>query len=237
MGRYEQNIRARVPPSRGGAVLKIVQNAWATLFGPSGNDKYAASLRQISSIALECSAHFRATQGKDVAGTIAFEHKADRVVDEVHELLDNSFIMRFDIPDAMRLTDELDDVIDGMRKVALHIDAYQRFLGQMRPEAIELMGLGGDMLTLLDSLVAMLAEPRLSLARVREVADKIDEMESHADKIVAVHERKLVEEFSSPGAVGLGFIAWHQLFHLLEQITDDANHCAGLILSLARKEA
>ena len=35
----------------------------------------------------------------------------------------------------------------------------------------------------------------------------------------------------------LGFIAWHQLFHLLEQMTDDANHCAGQILSLARKEA
>jgi uncharacterized protein len=204
-------------------VLKFVQSAWANLFGVSGNDRYAASLRQISKIGLECSAHFRATQGKDVAGTIAFEHKADRVVDEVHELLDNSFIMRFDIPDAMRLTDELDDVIDGMRKVALHIDAYQKFLGQMRPEAIELMSLGGDMLLL--------------LAKVRDVANKIDEMESHADKIVAVHERKLVEEFSAPGAVGLGFVAWHQLFHLLEQITDDANHCAGLILSLARKEA
>ena len=62
-------------------------------------------------------------------------------------------------------------------------------------------------------------------------------MESQADKIVAVHERKLVEEFSVPGANGLGFIAWHQLFHLLEQMTDDANHCASLILSLARKEA
>ncbi len=218
-------------------MLKFVQSAWANMFGVSGNDRYAASLRQISKIGLECSVHFRATQGKDVAGTIEFEHKADRVVDEVHELLDNSFIMRFDIPDAMRLTDELDDVIDGMRKVALHIDAYQKFLGQMRPEAIELMSLGGEMLVHLDSLVAMLAEPRLSLARVREVVDRIDEMESHADKIVAVHERKLVEEFSVPGAVGLGFIAWHQLFHLLEQITDDANHCASLILSLARKEA
>jgi hypothetical protein len=62
-------------------------------------------------------------------------------------------------------------------------------------------------------------------------------MESDADMIVARHERKLVEEFSAPGMNGLGFIAWHQLFHLLEQMTDDANHCASLILSLARKEA
>ena len=208
----------------------------AAFFGASQNDRYAALLKQVSEIALACAAHFRSTSGQDVAGIIEFEHKADRVVDEIHEVLDNAFIMRFDIPDTMRLTDELDDVIDGMRKVALHIDAYKLYLAEMRPEAFELMALVGDMLVHVDSLIAMLAEPRLSLARVREVANKIDDMESTADKIVADHERKLVEEFSAPGANALGFIAWHQLFHLLEQMTDDANHCASLILSLARKE-
>jgi uncharacterized protein Yka (UPF0111/DUF47 family) len=213
-----------------------LQRIKASLFGPSRNDRYAALLKNVSEIALACAAHFRATNGQDVAGIIEFEHRADRVVDEIHELLDNSFIMRFDISDTMRLTDELDDVIDGMRKVALHIDAYKPYLADMRPEAHVLMALVGEMLVHVDSLIAMLAEPRLSLARVREVANKIDEMEAMADKIVADHERKLVEEFSVPGASALGFIAWHQLFHLLEQMTDDANHCSGLILSLARKE-
>ena len=216
---------------------KIVQGAWASLFGPSQNDRYVALLRQISAIGLECASHFRATQGRDVPAIIEFERKADRVVDQIHETLDNAFIKRFDISDAMKLTDELDNVIDGIRKVALHNDAYQTFHSQMRPEAIELMTLGGEMLVRLDKLLAMLAEPRLTLTKVRETADEIDAMESKADTIVAVHERKLVEEFSKPGAIGLGFIAWNQLFHLLEQITDDANHCAGLILSLARKEA
>jgi uncharacterized protein len=215
----------------------IAERAWATLFGPSHNDQYAALLKRVSNVALECAEHFRKTKGLDLKGTIDFEHKADRIVDEIHELLDNSFIMRFDIADAMRLADELDDVVDGMRKVALHIDAYHIYLKDMRPEVEQLMTLGGDMLVHLDSLVSMLAEPRLSLARVREVADKIDAMESEADQIVAQHERKLVEEFSAPGVNSLGFIAWQQLFHLLEQMTDDANHCASLILSLARKEA
>lgn len=216
---------------------KFVQGAWANFLGPSSNDQYAALLRKISKIALECGEHFRKTKGQDLAGTIEFEHQADRVVDEIHEILDNSFIMRFDIPDAMRLTDELDDVIDGMRKVALHIDAYKIYLKEMRPEALELMDLCGKMLIQLDKLVAMLGEPRMPLAQVREIADRIDDMESQADKLVAVHERKLVEEFAAPTAKTLGFIAWNQLFHLLEQITDDANHCASLILSLARKEA
>ena len=191
----------------------------------------------MATIGLACARHFRETRGQDSAGVIEFEHEADRVAAEIHELLDNSFIMRFDISDSMRLTDDLDDVVDGMRKVVLHIDAYKRYLAHIRPEAHELMVLVGDMLVHVDSLTAMLSEPRLSLSRVRETADKIDKMESHADKLVSNYEPKLVEEFSAPGASALGFIAWHQLFHLLEQITDDANRCARQVLSLARKEA
>lgn len=216
---------------------KTLQSAMATLFGPSRNDQYAALLKQVSRIAIQCSDHFRKTSAQDVPGIIAFEHEADRIVGEIHELLDNSFIMRFDIPDAMRLTDDLDDVVDGMRKVVLHVDAYRVYLSKLRPEAHELMELAGEMLVHVDKLVGMLAEPRLSLSRVRADADVIDQMESKADKLVSTYERKLVEEFSAPGANVLAFIAWHQLFHLLEQITDDANHCARQILSLARKEA
>jgi uncharacterized protein Yka (UPF0111/DUF47 family) len=89
----------------------------------------------------------------------------------------------------------------------------------------------------LQDLVHMLGEPKLLLSKVREKARLIDDGEGQADKLVANMERKLVAEFSAPGANAIGFIAWHQLFHLLEQMTDDANHCAKLILSLARKEA
>jgi uncharacterized protein Yka (UPF0111/DUF47 family) len=216
---------------------KTFQDAMARLFGPSRNDKLAELMKQVSTVALECAAHFRATNGRDVEGIVAFEHRADHIVSEIHELLDNSFIMRFDIPDAMRLADDLDDVIDGMRKVALHIDAYGIFLKEMRPEVQELMKLAGEMLVLVDQLVSMLAEPRLSLARVRAIADRVDEMEAAADKLTAENERKLVVEYAAQGARTLAFIAWHQLFHLLEQMTDDANHCARQILSLARKEA
>jgi uncharacterized protein Yka (UPF0111/DUF47 family) len=216
---------------------KTIQGALATLFGPSRNDQYAALLKRLADIAQECAAHFRKTNGQDADGIIAFEHKADRVVDEIHELLDNSFIMRFDISDAMRLTDVLDDVIDGMRKVVLHIQAYKPYLSELRPEAHELMELAAEMLVHVDKLVMMLAEPRLSLQRVREEADIIDDLESKADRLVSGYERDLVDEFGGAGKDVLGFIAWHQLFHLLEQITDDANNTARQILSLARKEA
>ncbi len=128
--------------------------------------------------ALECAAHFRACKGKDAAGIIAIEHRADRIVEQIHELLDNSFIMRFDIPDSMKLTDNLDDVVDGMRKVALHLEAYAPFVSELSPDAMEVFGLGEAMLKDIDILVDMLSGPRLSLAKVREVTNRIDAAES-----------------------------------------------------------
>ncbi|MFM7083687.1 MAG: DUF47 domain-containing protein, partial [Hyphomicrobium sp.] len=80
---------------------------FGSLFGRSQNDKLVHLLQLLSNTALHCAAHFRKTKGKDVSGIIEIEHKADAIVDEIHELLDNSFIMRFDIPDSMRLTDDL----------------------------------------------------------------------------------------------------------------------------------
>lgn len=210
---------------------------FASLFGPSRNDQFAAFINSLAATALEGARHCRKTEAQDVKGIIDYEHKADGIVDEIHELLDNSFIMRFDIPDSMRLADDLDDTIDGMRKVALHIEAYRPHIPTMRPEALELMDMSVEMLGHVQVLAAMLGEPRLKLNKVREVATVVDNLESKADKLVAANERKLVEEFSAPGSNAIGFIALHQLFHLLEQITDDANHCAKMILSLARKEA
>ena len=61
---------------------------------------------------MACAAHFRETGGLDHLGIIDFEHRGDAVVREIHELLDNAFILRFDIADCMRLTDDLDNVID-----------------------------------------------------------------------------------------------------------------------------
>jgi uncharacterized protein Yka (UPF0111/DUF47 family) len=122
--------------------------AWfpvGSLFGPSRGDRLVELLKSLSQTALECAALFRTTKGRDAAGIIAIEHKADRIVEEIHELLDNSFIMRFDIPDSMKLTDNLDDVVDGMRKVALHLEAYAPFVSELSPDAMEVFELGEAM--------------------------------------------------------------------------------------------
>ena len=219
------------------SVLSNGTGALGRLFGASHNDRYAALLNQLAEIGVACASHFKATDGQDLPGVVLFERKADKIVDEIHEILDNSFIMRFDIPDSMRLTDEIDDVIDGMRRAATHIDIYKPFLATLRPEAKELIVAGERAIQALRDLIGLLSAPRLPLQTARDKARVINEAEAHADKVIAEAERGLVHEFSKPGANTLEYIALDKLYQMLEEMTDDAKRCGKLIVSLARKEA
>ena len=207
------------------------------LFGTSHNDKFVELLIALAEVGVACAAHFRETDGQDLPGVVAFERQADKIVDDIHELLDNSFIMRFDIPDAMRLTDEIDDVIDGMRGAAAHIDIYKKFLGTLRPEARDLIVTGERAIQSLRDMLAMLRDSRLSLSKARDYARAINDAESQADKLIARAERGLVNEFGAPGANVMEFLALERLYAMIEEMTDDAKRCGKLLVSLARKEA
>ena len=108
-------------------------------------------------------------------------------------------------------------MIDGMRHAASHIDTYKPHLSKLRPEAIKLIDAGETAIKGLSSLIGLLAEPKMPLARVRELQRIINDAESTADH--------------------LEFIAWDKFYQLIEEMTDDAKRCGKLILSLARKEA
>src|SRR5262245_33477648 len=217
--------------------MRTIWEAVGRFFGPSQNDRFAQLLIQLADTAVACASHFRETGGQDLPAFIDYEHRGDAIVDEIHELLDNAYILRFDVADCMRLPDALDNVIDGMRKVAIHIDIYRSLVVPLRPDALELFAIGERMMRGVRDLVAMLSEPKLSLTGVRDLARPIDEAEAEADRLVAAAERRLVAEYAPPGANRLEFLGWDKLYQLLEQMTDEASHCAKLILSLARKEA
>lgn len=212
-------------------------NSIARLFGTTANDAFESHLLRLAEVGVECAAYFCETGGQDLPGVVAFEKRADKIVDAIHEEIDNSFIMRFDPPDALRLTDALDDVIDGMRGAATHIDIYKRYLGALRPEARDLIAAGERSIRALRQLVASLGDGKLSLDRSRELAKTINDAESEADAIIAKAERSLVAEFSAPDKAALEFIALEKLYSLLEEMTDDAKRCGKLVISLARKES
>jgi uncharacterized protein Yka (UPF0111/DUF47 family) len=92
--------------------MATIWEAVGRFFGPSQNERFAQLLMQLADTAIDCASHFRETGGEDLAGIINYEHRGDAIVDEIHQLLDNTFILRFDVADCMRLTDDLDNVID-----------------------------------------------------------------------------------------------------------------------------
>jgi hypothetical protein len=217
--------------------MRSIWNAVQRFFGADHNTQCQALLVELARLAVDCSRHLRDTKGHDLDGIITYERRADEIVDDIRELLDDSFIMRFDIADMMHLTDEIDDVIDNMRKVAMHISIYRKQLAELRPEAEELMGLGATMIEGLAGLIGLLGERRLELTAVREQVRALSEAESRADRIVAEAERQLVTEFSPKDANRLEFLAWDKLYQLLEETTDYVKGCGKHVLSLARKEA
>lgn len=100
-----------------------MENIWSGVgrfFGPNHNDRFAEMIGGLTGISVECAAHFRKTVGADLDSIIAYDRKADRAVDGIHELPDDSFVLRFDVHDAMQLTDEIDNAVDGMPKVPIH---------------------------------------------------------------------------------------------------------------------
>ncbi len=181
--------------------MSKLQGIFSGLFGASHNDKYADLMKQLAEKSLECARHFVATDGRDLAGIIAFERQGDRLVDQIHEVLDNSFIMRFDISDAMSLADELDNVLDGLRKTAMHVDIYKALLTKEQADAKELTALTEKMISRLRDLVGMLGEPRMRMPKVRELVTEIDELESDADRITALAERRLVGNIARPAPI------------------------------------
>jgi uncharacterized protein Yka (UPF0111/DUF47 family) len=192
---------------------------------------------RLAEVGVECASYFRQSDGQDLPGVVAFEKRADVIVDSIHELLDNTFIMRFEAADAMRLTDAVDDVVDGMRRAAAHVDIYKTYLAQLRPEARDLIAAGERAIIALRDLIRTLQSGKLSPARSRELAQAINEAEADADQIIARAERGLVAEFSKAGHNMLQFIALERLYAMLEQMTDDAKKCGKLVISLARKES
>ena len=77
--------------------MSRIWEAVGRFFGPSQNERFAQLLLQLAETAVACAAHFRQTGGEDLSGIIDYEHRGDAIVDDIHELLDNVFILRFDI--------------------------------------------------------------------------------------------------------------------------------------------
>ena len=212
------------------------QSPFNALFGRSSNIQVSEQLRELSVLAEKSATLLHSSEGNNITGIVALEREGDTIVRRIHECIDSAFILRFDKTDLEQLVSELDDIIDGIRKVANHKNIYATHLKTFRPEAKNLIKILEEMTVVVGGLIAMLGG-KLSLEEVRPEVQKLSKLERQADEMLTTAEKALVEEFSKEGANTIAYLGWHKLYRIIERATDHANHCGTFVLSMARKEA
>ena len=213
-----------------------MKNHLERFFGRSENGTITDLLQRQAEIGAACAETLRKSAGNALPDIVAFEREGDMTEQRIHEILDSAFILRFDKSDVANLASTLDNTLDGMRHIATHIDTYKPYLTHLRPEAGELFETIETMSAAVLQLTKLLKERRLELARVKEYTRLLSKSEAGADAILHKAEKALVSD-KKITADPLAFIAHDNLFRMLEDVTDTANHCGTLILSIARKEA
>jgi predicted phosphate transport protein (TIGR00153 family) len=208
-----------------------------SLLGTSPDKRCAELLMQLVATAVACAEHLHKTNGQDMQTVIEHEHAGDIIEGNIRVFLDSIFIMRFDKEDVAQLAWEIDEIIDRMRKIAAHIHVYQKHLGTLRPDAVRLLSIIKSTAQHVHTLIGMLTMKPIPLDKAVIPVRHLEDAESEADALFLSAEIELAKEFDREDANPVAFHAWVRLYHLLEQATDDANHCGSRIMSIARKEA
>ncbi|MBI4121770.1 MAG: DUF47 family protein [Parcubacteria group bacterium] len=207
------------------------------IFGNAHDAQCAQLFAELAQCAVDCARHLRDTEGRDLDRIVAFEHEGDGIGRQIHEAIDRAFIMRLSARDAGQLLRHLDDILDGIRMIASHLDIYQTEIPTLCDNAQRLITIIVSMTEDVQTLVAMLSEKRLASADVRTIVERLQAAEGMADGILVAAKKAAIVQHrqGSLGAVAHNVIV--KLFHRLERITDSACHCGHAMLTIARGES
>jgi len=157
---------------------------------------------------------------------IELEHRGDQLVAEAYGLIDRSFITWIDKRDLTNLLDALDEILDRMREAAQQADIYR--ITTNMDEARQLTAVICAMTDTLQLMVKELEKPRIE--PLIGPAAEIQKLEHQADEIRYGGLRRLYPNEHKGIVLCEDRILW-----ILETVTDNCNHAAKLMISIARK--
>ena len=167
--------------------------------------------------------------GGMVQKIVEMEHTGDDIREQIHLIVDKTFITRLHKDDIDRLVHELDRVIDLIKKVVLYAKAYH--VTESRAEAVDFCRIILDQTKLLVTLIEGLRKP--DVLRLREQVSRIEDLEEEADLLLNTSLGALFETVSDATII----LEWHSLLEKLEEVTDSCHHVASIAVSIARKES
>jgi uncharacterized protein Yka (UPF0111/DUF47 family) len=160
---------------------------------------------------------------------ISLEKEADKLVGETFQLLDNTFISRYDKPDIERFISHLDEVIDYMKKATVSLQVYR--VQTPRTEALEFAIIIYDMVKSLHETVGNI--PALKMNTIEPYVIHVKELEEKADDLLQQAVQNLFDDEKDSKQV----IMWKDIFEKLETVTDHAEDVINVLSSMVRKES
>lgn len=156
------------------------------------------------------------------------EKDADRCAAEAFELMDNSFIPRYDKPDIAHLISGMDDFVDGVYKVAILFKDYD--IKSIEKEAAGIMVILPQLATIV--IRSMEQMPKLSLKDSLSALEQIKTLERQADRLRSEGRSRARKEFAA-----LDFTIWNEIYRKLEHTADNYLYVMRIIVSMVRKES
>lgn len=153
------------------------------------------------------------------------EHEGDRLLRDLQTYLKETFFVPGDREGVYALTNEVDDVVDKMLKIANYLLLYRI---DVPSETFR------EMVQLLRACCGHLKEAfslmhnRANRALIDEHCLQVIKLEDDADR---VHRRGLEEIFDNPTDLG-ALLKWKDVLDMMDDAVDHTNHVAYMLMAL-----
>ena len=157
----------------------------------------------------------------------AAEQEGDRLVDQVHQLLDSVFITKkITKEDINRLANQLDDILDDMYDAACFMSDYR--IQEVEQESYRLVEIIEQMIHRLSVVTNALLH--LTTETLSESIAQMKALEEEGDRLRSSARKRTYQSIDAKL-----FIAWKDIDAKLEKVTDHCFYATDIIASIVRK--
>jgi predicted phosphate transport protein (TIGR00153 family) len=153
------------------------------------------------------------------------EHEGDRLLRDLQGWLKETFFVPGDREGIYALTNEMDDVVDKMLKIANYLLLYR--IETPSPTFIEMVKLLRGCCTHLKEALSLMVS-RSNRALIEEHCLQVIQLEDEADR---VHRRGLEQIFDNPQDL-TALLKWKDVLDMMDDAVDHTNHVANMLMAL-----
>ena len=161
------------------------------------------------------------------------EHTGDEITHEVFGALHRTFVTPIDREDISNLASALDDVIDWIEEVGRRVRLYR--IDQPTPIACQFTRVILEQVEQIAQGVPLL-EDRARAAALERATQEIHRLENEADDLLADATATLYDGVTEVPQL-IKAMRWADIYQLLEDATDKAEHVATVLSNIALKNA